>query len=159
MSEAHTPRTKRQPWAIGITVVIITFLIATIALTIFVSQQQYSMVTDNYYEKDLVYQQEIDTRARTNAMDGKPEILFDREARSCTVLFPPRAHYDDLAGSITFFRISDARGDKTIPLLLNAEGKQHISVSGFAAGQWILKFRWTDGGKEYFFEQRLYLQR
>jgi nitrogen fixation protein FixH len=155
MSES---RAKRQPWAIGITAVIIIFLIVTISGTIYISQQKYSLVTENYYEKDRTYQQEIDTRTRTQAMDGKPEILFDREARSCTVTFPLRPRYDDLTGTITFFRISDAGDDKSIPLQLNSEGKQHISVSGFQSGQWILKFRWTDGGKEYFFEQRLYLQ-
>ena len=158
MSETRAPRSKRQPWAVGITVVIITFLIVTITGVIYISQQKYSLVTENYYEKNLTYQQEIDTRLRTQAMDGKPEILFDREARSCTVIFPPRSHYGDLTGTITFFRISDARSDRSIPLKLNTEGKQHISVSGFAAGQWILKFRWTDGDEEYFFEQRLYLQ-
>ncbi len=155
MNEA---RSKRQPWAIGITAVIIVFLAVTITLVIVVSQQEYSLVTDNYYEKDLAYQQEIDTRIRTRDLDEKPAIVLDRAAKSCSISFPARERYEDISGTVTFFRISSARGDYSVPLALNAEGKQHISVSGLAAGQWIFKFRWTEGDEEYFLEERMYLQ-
>ncbi len=148
----------RQPWAIGITVVIVVFLIVTITGAILVSQQEYSLVTENYYEKDLAYQQEIDTRMRTRDLAEKPVIALDRAAKSCSITFPAREHYDSVQGTVTFFRISSARGDHVVPLELAGNGTQHISVSGLAPGQWILKLRWKENDREYFMEERMYLQ-
>jgi hypothetical protein len=153
-----TEKKTRQPWAIGITVVIVVFLIATITLVIVISQQDYSLVTENYYEKDLTYQQEIDTRVRTRDLAEKPVIALDRAAKSCSITFPARAQYDDVQGTVTFFRISSARSDHIVPLQLNSSGAQHISVSGLQAGQWILKLRWKEEEREYFMEERMYLQ-
>ncbi|MDT8322603.1 MAG: FixH family protein [Bacteroidota bacterium] len=154
----NTEKKTRQPWAIGITAVIVVFLVATITVTIMVSRQEYSLVTDNYYEKDLAYQQEIDTRMRTRDLAQKPVLVLDRAAKSCSITFPAREHYGELRGTVTFFRISSARGDYHVPLQLNSAGEQHISVSGLAAGQWILKLRWQEKDREYFMEERIYLQ-
>lgn len=153
-----TEKKTRQPWAIGITVVIVVFLVATVTLVIVISQQEYSLVTENYYEKDLTYQQEIDTRMRTRDLADKPVISLDRVAKSCSITFPAKARTGDVRGTVTFFRISSARGDREIPLQLNAGGQQHISVSDFAPGQWILKLRWMVADQEYFMEERIYLQ-
>ncbi|MCB2204530.1 FixH family protein [bacterium] len=159
MSDQQTKeqKTKRQPWAVGITIVIVVFLIATVSVVLFISNQEYSLVTENYYEKDLAYQDEIDARQRTQQLDLKPAVVLDREAKSCSISFPERDDYNGITGTVTFFRISSARGDLVLPLELNSEGKQHISVSGLDPGQWIFKFRWMDNGEAYSMEKRMYL--
>jgi hypothetical protein len=149
---------KIHGWALGITIFIVLFLITMIGLTIFVSQQEYHLVTENYYEKDLGFQNEIDTRQRTRERDQLPVVQLDREAKVCILSFPPRASYEDITGEVTFFRISDARSDEVRTLRLNDEGRQHISVSGLQTGQWILKLQWKEDGQDYYLEQRLYLQ-
>ena len=149
---------KIHPWALGISIVIVVFLILSIGLTIIVSQEEYHLVQEDYYEKDQGYQEEIDSRKRTGQLDAKPEITVDREAKSCTIQFPERERYDGIGGDITFFRIDDAAHDTEHALRLNDEGKQHISVSGMQAGQWIVKLRWNEGGEDYYLERRVYLQ-
>ena len=158
MSDTSKTSKRPHPWAIGITVVIVVFLITTITGVIIISQQEYSLVTENYYEKDQTYQQEIDVRERTRALGERPVIDYDSEAKTCTVRFPEREAYGGIDGTLTFFRISSARGDRNHPLALSAEGVQHVSVSDLQSGQWIVKLRWTENDKEFFLEQRLYLQ-
>jgi len=149
---------KIHPWALGISIVIVVFLIVSIGLTIIVSQEEYHLVQEDYYEKDQGYQEEIDSRKRTEQLDAKPEISVDRKAKSCTIRFPERERYDGIGGDVTFFRIDDAAHDTEHELRLNDEGEQYISVSGMRAGQWIVKLRWNEGGEEYYLERRVYLQ-
>ncbi len=149
---------KIHAWALGITITIVLFLISTIALTIIISQEEYHLVTDNYYDKDLGYQKHIDTRKRTEALEQQPVVEIDRESKTCIISFPPRDRYDGISGELTFFRISDSKIDVTRPLQLNSEGRQHVSVSGLQLGQWILKMTWNEKGQEFYLEQRLYLQ-
>lgn len=157
MSEAK-PKRVYHPWAVGITIVIVVFLIATITLGVIISQQNYDLVTKNYYEKDLGYQKEIDTRQRTGALAEKPALELDRAAKVCNVTFPARPDYSQVSGEVTFYRISHAANDITHPLSLNTEGRQYISVSDLKRGQWIAKLRWTESGQEYYVEERMYIQ-
>lgn len=146
-----------HPWAVGITVFIVFFIVATIALVIFVSRQHYDLVTENYYAKDQAWQTEIDTRQRTEVLAEKPVLELDREALVLNISFPRRESYDNIQGEITFYRISDAARDQRHPLLLDNRGRQFISVSAMQRGQWIARLRWTEDGEEYYMEQRIYL--
>lgn len=47
---------KMEPWALGITIVIIAFLLITVVGTIILSREHVNMVTPDYYEKDRSYQ-------------------------------------------------------------------------------------------------------
>lgn len=156
MSEQKTKRTY-HPWAVGISAFIVFFLVATITLVVIVSQQDYDLVTQNYYEKDLGYQNEIETRRRTNALGEKPRLELDRAAKVCNVIFPVRPDYTALEGEVTLYRISDAARDLRHPLALDTQGRQFISVSDLQSGQWIFKLRWREGGEEFYIEERMYL--
>lgn len=155
-SEKNTSA-KYPPWAVGISVVIGVFLVATVALVIYISQQHYDLVTTNYYEKDLGYQKEIEARKRTSALSDKPRLELDRSAKVCNVVFPTGTDRAAVSGEITMYRISDAAHDLRQPLALDAAGRQFVSVSGLQPGQWIFKLRWTEGGLEYYLEERMYL--
>ncbi len=157
MSEAK-PKRVYHPWAVGITIFIVVFLISAITLGIIISQQNYDLVSNNYYEKDLGYQKEINTRQRTNALANKPTLELDRAAKVCNVAFPVRSDSVQVTGEVTFYRISDASSDITHSLALNSNGKQFISVSALRPGQWIAKLRWMKSGKEYYVEKRMYME-
>lgn len=151
------PKRTYQPWAVGITVFIVFFIVATITLGIFISGQHYDLVTQNYYEKTLVYQDEIDARQRTTALAERPYLVLDRTAKVCNIVFPARADFSAVAGDLTMYRISDAASDLRHDLALDAAGRQYISVSSLQPGQWIFKLRWEEAGLDYYLEERMYL--
>lgn len=148
---------KYPRWAVGISVFIGFFVVATVTLVLFISNQHYDLVTTNYYEKDLAYQKEIEARQRTNALPEKPRLELDRTAKVCNLIFPGRADYATITGELSMYRISDAAHDLRHPIALDAAGRQYISVSGLQPGQWIFKLRWKEGGLDYFLEERMYL--
>lgn len=152
------PKRGLHPWAVGITAVIVVFLVATITVVLIVSQQDYHLVTQNYYEKDRGYQDEIDTRERTRALAEKPRLELDPTAKVCILHFPARPRYDGITGELLFYRISDAAGDSRHAIALDAQGRQYVSVSALRTGQWIAKLRWSEAGVNYALEQRMYLE-
>lgn len=147
-----------HPWALGITIVIVVFLAATITVTVWIGGQDVNMVRKDYYEKDQRFQSEYEVRQRTAALERKPAITLDDTRRLCMLRFPEGMSPDSITGEVTFFRADNDRSDFTRPLALGADGTQQFSLGTLARGQWIVKLRWTQRGSEYYLEERLFLR-
>ena len=55
-------------------------------MTVIFMTQDVSLVSDNYYEKSLAYQDEIDKQSRTKSLDEQVKINFTGEV--INILFP-----------------------------------------------------------------------
>ncbi len=55
-------------------------------MTVIFMTQDVSLVSDNYYEKSLSYQDEIDKQSRTKSLDEQVKINFNGEV--INILFP-----------------------------------------------------------------------
>ena len=64
-------------WGTGIVIGIVVFVVFTLSMTVIFMTQDVHLVTDNYYEKTLTYQDEIDKQSRTKALDDKVKINFN----------------------------------------------------------------------------------
>jgi hypothetical protein len=58
-------------------------------------------------------------------------------------------------GTITLYRASDSTADRSAPLAIGADGRQSVSLSGFAAGAWSARASWTHDGRPFFAETRV----
>jgi nitrogen fixation protein FixH len=147
-----------HPWAVGVTVVVVAFPLVFVGLAVWMSSIDVPLVRKDYYERDLQYQKEIDTRKRTNALPAQPEILLAADYATCTVAFPPADSYRDISGTLSFYRVDDNRRDFDVALQLDAAGRQDVATDRMNTGQWIVKLRWNTGGDEYYLEKRIYKQ-
>lgn len=143
-------------WGTGILFVIIFFLLAVIAFFIYISNLDINLVEDNYYEKELAYQQRIDKLNNTSSLPGKIEVL--QEPGVIIIQFP---HLDSAlipSGYLTFYRPSDPKKDFTVPLQLNDSCRQVLNISRIDKGKWMIKLDWNMNGKEYYFEEDIIVQ-
>lgn len=115
--------------------------------------QDVSLVSDNYYEKSLSYQDEIDKQSRTNSLDEEVTINFNGQI--INILFPVEYLNGNLSGEIYFYRPSDSKLDFKMPLDLNEEGNQMILVKNFEKGFWRVKLNWTMDGDGYYNERAI----
>jgi hypothetical protein len=115
--------------------------------------QDVSLVTDDYYQQELKYQDQIDKIERTNALSEKPAIDFD--GLGVNISFPKLLIEKNVVGKIHFYRPSDPGLDFALPISLNSEGIQLISTKQLAAGYWRLKLNWMMNGKEYYNEKAI----
>lgn len=103
-------------WGTGIFVTYTVFVIIVVIHVIFFMNQKVELVTDNYYEKELKYQEQIDKINNTNSL--KDELKLEQDAKSIRLLFPGLYTNGILKGEIYFYKPSDSGKDFMIPFIL-----------------------------------------
>ncbi|MCG6959238.1 MAG: FixH family protein [Ignavibacteriaceae bacterium] len=144
---------KKANWGTGIFISYSVFMLLTIITAVYFMNQDVSLVTDDYYQQELKYQDQIDKIERTNALSEKPAIDFD--GLGVNISFPKLLIEKNVVGKIHFYRPSDPGLDFALPISLNSEGIQLISTKQLAAGYWRLKLNWMMNGKEYYNEKAI----
>lgn len=147
---------KKINWGTGIAIGIIVFVVISVTMTVIFMTQDVSLVSDNYYEKSLTYQDEIDKQSRTNLLDEQVKINFNEEI--INILFPVEYLNKNISGEIYFYRPSDSKLDFKMPLDLNEEGNQMILIKDFEKGFWRVKLNWTMNGNGYYNERAITIE-
>lgn len=143
-------------WGTGIFIVLSVFILAVIAFFIFISNLDIHLVEDNYYEKELAYQQRIDKTANTSALPGT--IKVSKEPGFVIIRFPQMDSTYTPDGSVLFYRPSDPAKDFTVPLQLNDSSCQVFDTKVLDKGRWMIKLDWKMGGKEYYYEEGVFIE-
>jgi len=143
-------------WGTGIFIVIVLFILAVVAFLIYVSNLDIKMVEDNYYDKELAYQDRIDKLNNTDSLPWK--IYFKQEPGIIIIQFPQLDTVLTPAGTILFYRPSDPEKDFSFPLQLNDSSLQVIDITGINKGKWVIKLDWEMGGKEYYYEEEVFIE-
>lgn len=119
--------------------------------------QEFHLVADNYYEKEIKYQGEIEMIR--NARGLKEQVRIEYKPAMQTVIFTyPGEQKDALRGRIYFFRPADSRKDQVFTIEPDEQGMQAISVKSLKKGLWQVKINWTYGATGYQEEKNLTIQ-
>ncbi len=150
-----SPPIGRVNWGTGIVIVFVVFMSVNISTAVYLMNQDVNLVADDYYDQEIKYQKQIDRIKRTNKLDEKNIIVFNRSAINVTI--PESLRSKDLTGEIYFYRPSDQKSDIKIPLYPDTLGVQVIPVSNLEKGLWAVKVNWLTGENEYFAEERIFI--
>lgn len=116
--------------------------------------QSIPLVNDNYYQKELNYQQEID--AKQNAMALGKKIKIEKEAGTLKVFLPAVLIENFKDGEINFYCPSDKSLDKKIAIQKQVN-PMIIYVSSWKRVGYIGKIDIQAGDKKYFQEVEINL--
>lgn len=144
-------------WGTGIFIVIALFLMAVVAFFIYMSNLDINLVEDNYYEKELVYQQKIDKLKNTGTLPSKISVTTTEDA--VILRFPETLGDSSTQGHIIFYRPSDPSKDFTVELKPDDSLMQVIPATGMIPGKWTVKIDWTTLGTGYYFEEGIFIQK
>lgn len=147
-----TDAVKKSGWGWGMFGLYGGFVVFILAIVVFCSLQDIQLVTDNYYEQELVYQQQIDRINRTNALSSPLAIAFDKLDQQIEIAFPGDQDLTALGGTITLFRPSNARYDQQLAVQIDDFGRQYIPTDKLMPGLWKVKVDWKIGEREYYSE-------
>jgi nitrogen fixation protein FixH len=148
---------KDNRWPFSITLFYSLFVAAFIIFMFFSFDNNYQMVTENYYQKSLNYEEQITRIKNTNALETKPLFNPSRTTNEIFLIMPEIFNNKNVKGKIIFFRPSDSNLDQTISLKLNENNIQIIPVTGIVTGKWQAQLFWSDGKTDYYYEQVLVL--
>lgn len=127
-------------------------LMATLVSLCF--RQDVSLVTSDYYKEELAYQDQIDRMTNTSDLEEKPDISTD----GAGVLKVTFNRFNEVeSGDLRLFRPSDPRLDKQFTLSHSKESFRLFSVKGYKKGLYRARMQWKMSGKEFFFEQVIFL--
>jgi len=139
---------KRNLWPHAIALYFVVFVSAMATWIVFAVRNDHQLVRKDYYEQELKYQNELESFDRAA---GAVLVGYDPITRLVTVQLP-----EDATGTIDFYRPSDVRLDRQLPLSTKG-GIQQINVREFDPGLWKVRLTWTAGGAEFRYDQKLVL--
>ncbi len=128
-------------WGTGIAVFIVFFLMMNVVVIIFAFGQKVDLVTPNYYEKELKYQDEIDAQQKTLQLSENVNVEY--QSQMLLIQFPQKFYNKQLDGNILLYRPADSSKDLKVEVKIDSTGKQIISTDRLAKGFWKVKISWS----------------
>lgn len=141
-------------WGTGIVIAIIIFMTITVATVIFMMNQDVDLVSDDYYEKGIKYQQQIDMENRSQRL--KENVKMEWTGNMFEISFPEDYVNHTITGEILFYRPSDSKKDFKLPLSL-MERIQFVPVQGLEKGLWRVQLNWILDNKENYYSETSFI--
>jgi hypothetical protein len=141
-------------WAWFIGVLYTAFALTFIGILLYSFTQKVELVTDDYYQKDLVYQSKIDAMKRTNQFADS--IVIDQKNKQLTVQLPREISNQKTKGNIQIYRPSDSKLDKNLEFSLDTNHTQEISAD-LKRGLWTVKLSWSFNDSAYYYEKQIFI--
>ena len=143
-------------WGHRIAILYSLFVIFMITLvTLCVKQKDVTLVSEDYYKKELAYQDEIEKQRNTDKLLTPVTIQYVSTIKTVVITFPDTLR--GAIGKIQFYRPSDAKKDIIVALKIAASVTQEIPVGQLSRGLWVVKIEWQKDGKGYLKEEKITL--
>lgn len=139
-------------WGLWVVVSLILIVLFIVGNIIYFSNENFDLVTKNYYEQDLVFQKQIDKEKRTSEL--KDSMRIGREGKKITFDFPKDFIGKKITGEIYFYKPADAKMDFKVPIATDDSLRQIVYVTK-SGGFWVAKLNWMVGDSTYYFEEEL----
>jgi hypothetical protein len=142
-------------WGTGIFIFIVLFMAACFAFLYYARHQVWNLVEEDYYPKELRYEERLQATRNANAL--VPPVAITLGTSDLEVGFPEFFRGAELKGSILVYRPSDETMDVTLPLTTDTSLVRRIPVSKLARGRVVVKVEWTTAGKGYYVEKDIFV--
>jgi hypothetical protein len=141
----------RNPWPMAIVVAFVLFLTGTAGLIALSVGNRMDLVTADYYEQEVRYQEQIDRAQQTRTV--KVRVDYRADQGRIVLRLPPEHAARQPAGSIHLYRPSAAGLDRRMALGVGADGAQSVDTRSLTSGLWRIRITWNVEGKDYYFDQ------
>lgn len=142
-------------WGIKIIIAFIIFAGGIGTMVGISMSKNIDLVSENYYEKELKYQDRIDMINRTNSLQEK--LTIENVSNIIKLKFPESLLKENISGTINFYRAMDKKKDFTVEISRNNEGLQSIPAEKLDKGNWKVEVFWKMNDKEYFTQSDIFI--
>lgn len=143
----------RISWGHKIFIAYTAFALGILFLAFKASQQNFDLVTEDYYEQELKYQEVIDQKSRTAQLSAPVQVTHSTS--SLSIQLPAEFTNRAVQGEIYLYRASDAAKDIRKPFATN-QASYDLAFGKELSGSYELKLSWEADGKRYFEEKRIF---
>jgi hypothetical protein len=144
-------------WGWKIVAVFGLFVTFIMYMVISMINTKVDLVSDSYYQKEIEYQQEIESLKNANKLPTKNLLEYKAETNQLVLQLPNGMDSKTVQGEIVFFRPSQKELDQKVLLKPNSAGEQVFDLSNLKTGLWKAQLSFIHNDKPYFLEKELIL--
>ena len=141
-------------WGKSIVVAFVLFCGFISSIVVAAFQQDFDLVSDTYYQDELVYQERIQEHSNL-AQSGVKVSITQGDNR---VIFSFPQEFSGANGEIHFYHPSRSIFDRSFNISLDEARKQSIFGEELTKGRYKVKLSWTSNGKDYFQEEEIFIR-
>ncbi|HTH57220.1 MAG TPA: FixH family protein [Cyclobacteriaceae bacterium] len=135
-------------WIVVALILFAVFIGTLVALCI---REDISLVSKDYYKEELAYQTQLQRLNNTEELEQKPVIKLI--GHDLQITWADQTKIEN--GELKLFCPSNAKLDRQF--VLQHSNEQVFSTSSLKNGLYKVKLLWTMEGKEYYYEQEIYI--
>jgi len=109
------------------------------------------LVTEDYYEKELVYGDVLDKKHNADTMRIQVQIMQDIDG--LRIQFPN--YVKGIEGKIVLYKPDNSKLDQEYFIDLDKKNQQKIVKEKLIPGRWDIKLDWKIGDVPYFIERKI----
>jgi hypothetical protein len=137
-------------WGHKIAITFVLFFLLMSYMVVRSFQENIDLVTDDYYGKELVFQDQINKVENLKYLETVVKSKFEKQG--IVVQFPKHKEPSAFSGNIWLYRPSEAKGDHQYAIKIGESYNQIITSADFRSGKYVLKIDWSDGDRDYYQE-------
>jgi hypothetical protein len=142
-------------WGIKLMIAMICFIIFILGMVFYMIGKTDALVSNDYYEQDVRYQQVIQAKENLQKLHSNIETIYQRENNRLLIKFPSQLNMQKAKGKIQCMKLSDATQDFSTDLQISPQNEQTITLPENRMGSWKIMIRWKIENMPYQFEKEL----
>jgi len=142
-------------WGTGLAIWLVLFIGFILYFVIRISTEKkydYDLVTEEYYQKEMVFQKEMDDQENSNSLES--QISGTKTVEGWMLIFPKNIDYSKVTGKVILYRPSNKKLDFEIPLKLS-DSSLLIPDERLLPGRWNTIVRWKYEGEDYLYKNEI----
>lgn len=112
----------------------------------------HDLVTENYYQKELIFQQSIDKEINAKKLDE--QVTWKKTPEGMLITFPQSLDIENIKGKVFLYRPSNKHLDFEMPITLSNHTLL-IPDNRLLDGRWNLSVEWEYNNVEYLFKEEI----
>ncbi len=136
-------------WGTSIAIFYSLFALTMVGFVIKSKSFDHDLVVDDYYAKDLAYQQQYDKLTNSKALSS--DLTIGKVGQAVQLVFPKEIQQPN--GDILFYRADDKSKDFSLKIAADTNGMQLVPTNQLTPGRWTVKVDWEAGGKPFYTEK------
>ncbi len=141
-------------WGFGIFTFYTVFVLFILFLVFKSSQERVDLVTEDYYQQELEYQNIIDQKNNANRLD--PGLIYVVNKMGINLSFP--IQHEEILGKIQIYRPSNKKFDRLFNIELSDHNQMKIVMDNSPQGLYKMMVKWRHDSIDYYVEKDVYLK-
>ena len=130
----------------------IAFILYFVVLSTRDPASNHDLVTEDYYRKELKYQEDLDAARNLEEIEGG--VTARITDKGLEIVFPEIMDPEKIIGTVSLYRPSNKQLDFETPIQVSNK-QLLIPKSRLLDGRWDIRVYWTYEGKPYLYRSRM----